>query len=367
MNFELSDDQTMLADSVDRFGRESWPAADRPRLLSGYGRGDLDNWRTMADLGWLALPFSEAQGGLGGRCSDLMVLAEGLGRHLIPEPFVTRAVLVAPLLGSTLGEMVDAVVSGTSKVALALGDGDSRFDHLAVATSATPCADGYRLNGSKQFVPDGADADWFIIPARAADTAEINLFLLPRDAPGLARDRFRALDHHRHARLRLTDAVAEPGVLIAGGRNAGPVLHEAVMRATLGLCAEAVGAMDALNAITLEYLKTRQQFGAPIGSFQALQHRMVDMSIAAEEARSITYRATLEMDAGVQDNGRMVAAAKTRVGQTGLFVGRQAVQLHGGVGTSEELVVSHYLKRLMMIDMTFGHADYHRARFAAAT
>lgn len=364
MNFELSDDQTMLADSVDRLGRETWPAADRPRLLAEHGRGETARWQAMADLGWLALPFAETQGGLGGAPSDMMVVAQGLGRHLVPDPFVGCGVLIAPLLGEARGELVEAIMAGKARVALALGDGDARFDHLAVATTAVPADGGYRINGDKQFVLDGADADWFLIPARTGPDDAIALFMIPCDAPGLAVDRFRALDHHRHARLRLRDAMVGEDARVDIG-NAAMALDHAVQRATLALCAEAVGAIDALNEMTLEYLKTRKQFGVAIGTFQALQHRMVDMAIAAEEARSITYRATLEMEAGVEDGGRMVAAAKTRVGQTGLFVGRQAVQLHGGIGTSDELVISHYLKRLMMIDMTFGHADHHRARFAA--
>jgi alkylation response protein AidB-like acyl-CoA dehydrogenase len=364
MNFELSHDQTMLADSVDRFGRESWPLADRPRQLAEHGQGQTDRWRMMADLGWLALPFAESQGGVSGAPSDLMVVAEGLGRHLVPDPFVGCGVLIASLLGAERPELVESAIAGKTRVAVALGDGDARFDHLAIATTATPAGGGHALSGDKQFVLDGADADWFVVPARISDTAGFQLFLIPCDAPGLEVDRFRALDHHRHARLRLRDAVAATDAMIALDDTA-QALDRAVQRATLALCAEAVGAMDALNDMTLEYLKTRKQFGAAIGNFQALQHRMVDMAIAAEEARSITYRATLEMEAGIDDGGRMVAAAKTRVGQTGLFVGRQAVQLHGGIGTSDELVISHYLKRLMMIDMTFGHADHHRARFAA--
>ena len=364
MNFELSNDQAMLADSVDRFGRETWPATERPRLLAEHGRGEIERWSAMAGLGWLALAFSETQGGLGGAPSDLMVVAQGLGRHLVPDAFVGCGVLAASLLGEMRSKLVDAVIAGEKRVALALGDGDARFDHLAVATAAVRAGEGYALTGTKQFVLDGADADWFLIPARTSASDAIEIFLVRRSTPGVEVDRFRALDHHRHARLRLDNVVVGADAMIVID-NAEQALDHAVQRATLALCAEAVGAMDALNEMTLDYLKTRKQFGVSIGSFQALQHRMVDMAIAAEEARSITYRATLEMEAGVDDGGRMVAAAKTRVGQTGLFVGRQAVQLHGGIGTSDELVIGHYLKRLMMIDMTFGHADYHRARFAA--
>ena len=239
---------------------------------------------------------------------------------------------------------------------------------LAVENAVWIANRDHVLSGTKHHVPDGADADWFIIPARTSgavdELAGISLFLIPRDAPGLKVERFRAMDHHRHARLTL-DGVVGSTVLgeIGGG---GMPLGQAVKRAVLAHCAEAVGAMDALREITLDYLKTRQQFGQAIGSFQALQHRMVDIAIACEEARSITYRATLEAEAGVMDKGRMASAAKARVGQCGLYVGRQAVQLHGGVGVSDELVVGHYYKRLMMLDLAYGNADHHKARFAKA-
>lgn len=370
MNFELSADQQMLADSVDRFGRDEWPAPNRPRLLAAYGKGAPGRWKQIADLGWLALPMSQAQGGLGGSPSDIMVVAEGLGRHLVPDPFVNCGVLVAPLIGPARTDLLEAMIEGDTRVALALGDGDSRFDHLAVETRAEPRAGGYRLSGDKQFVADGADADWFIVPARVSDAsamdAGLTLFLVHRDSPGLKVERFRGMDHHRHARLQLRQ-VGVGGDAVLGETHGGAALLELAVRgAIVAQCAEAVGAMDALVAITLDYIRTRRQFGAAIGSFQAIQHRMVDMAIAAEEARSILYRATLELAAGEDDGGRMASAAKVRVGQSSLFVARQAVQLHGGVGTSDELVVSHYLKRLMMIDLTFGHVDHHRTLFAAA-
>ena len=255
------------------------------------------------------------------------------------------------------------------RAALALSDGDARFDHLSIATRAEAADGGYRLCGVKQFVPDGADADLFVIPARiggaVSDRAGIALFLVAADAPGLQVERFRGNDHHRHARLQL-DGVMVPRASMLSDDGAG-ALDQAVKRAMLAHCAEAVGAMDALCAITLEYIKTRSQFGVAIGSFQALQHKMVDLAIACEEARAITYRATLEAEAGVLDDGRMASAAKARVGQCGLFVGRQAIQLHGGVGVSDELVVGHYYKRLMMLDLAYGGSDYHRSRFAAAS
>jgi alkylation response protein AidB-like acyl-CoA dehydrogenase len=369
MDFQLTSDQAMLADSVDRFGRDAWPMAERPRLLAAAGRdADGTRWHAMAELGWLALPLSEAQGGLGGSASDIMTVAEGLGRHLIPDPFVSVCVSAASLLGPDQSDLLEAIAFGKTRAVLALGDPGSRFDYLRVSTSATKRGSDYVLAGEKAFVPDGADADWFLVPARTSGEVDaidgISLFLVSRHATNLKVSRIRSADNHRHARLRLDGVVASPDMVVGDIGGSGLRLGLAVTRAALAHCAEAVGAMDALQDITLDYIKTRQQFGRPIGSFQAIQHRMVDIAIACEEARSITYRATLEADAGVLDNGRMTSAAKTRVGQTALYVGRQAVQLHGGVGTSDELVVSHYLKRLMMIDLSYGNADHHRECFA---
>jgi pimeloyl-CoA dehydrogenase len=369
VDFQPTDDQVMLADSVERFGREEFPLADRPRLLAAYGRsGDHARWRAMAELGWLALPLSEAQGGLGGSPSDVMTLCEGLGRHLLPEPLISTCVTAAALIGPARGELLEAIAGGTARVALALGDGDARFEHLRVSTQAERSDGGWRLSGTKRFVPDGADADWFVVPARLGgavdDIAGIGLFLVGADTPGLTIERFRGNDQHRHARLRLESVMLPAAALLTD--EGGLSLGLAVKRGVLAHCAEAVGAMDALRAITLEYLRTRHQFGVAIGTFQTLQHKMVDIEIACEEARSILYRATLEAEAGVMDKGRMASAAKARVGQCGLFVGRQSIQLHGGVGVSDELVVGHYYKRLMMLDLAYGNADHHRARFAKA-
>ena len=370
MDFQPTSDQAMLADSVDRFGREEWPLAERPRLLAAAGQqADNSRWQAMAELGWLALPLSEAQGGLGGSAADIMAVAEGLGRHLLPDPFASVCVAAASLLGAAQSGLIEAISSGQTRVALALGDAGSRFNHLHVSTEAIKRGSDYILTGEKTFVPDGADADWFIVPARTSGEVGaidgISLFLVAKDAARLEVSRIRSADNHRHARLRLDGVVVSADVLLGDVGAGGAALDHAVDRAILAHCAEAVGAMDSLHDITLDYIKTRQQFGKPIGSFQVIQHRMVDISIACEEARSITYRATLAADANMPDSARLISAAKARVGQTALFVGRQAVQLHGGVGTSDELVVSHYLKRLMALDLSYGNADYHRARFAA--
>lgn len=370
MNFDLTEDQTMLADSVERFGSERWPVAERWRLLREAGaKGVPDLWNEIAELGWLMIPFSEEQGGLGGGFDDAMVLANGVGKHLLPVPVSTNAVLVAPLLKSCESGLLEEVMSGKVRVALALGDADSRFDHLNVSTTAERSGKDYTLSGIKHFVPDGGDADYFIVPARTAGSGAeldgISLFLIGKNAEGLSIEAYRSVDNHRHCRLRLDGVTAPQACLLGEEGKGGMPLGMAVKGGALAQCAEAVGAMDALCNLTLEYLKTRKQFGQPIGTFQTLQHRMVDMFIAYEEAYSITVRATLEAKEGVMDKGRMASAAKAKVGQTSLFVARQAIQLHGGIGTSDESVVSHYLRRLTMLDMALGNSSHHLQRFAA--
>jgi alkylation response protein AidB-like acyl-CoA dehydrogenase len=219
VDFQPTDDQTMLADSVERFGRDEWPLAERPRLLAAYGLGDTGNrWRAMAELGWLALPLSEAQGGLGGSPSDIMTLCEGLGRHLIPDPLISCCVAAAALIGPERGNLLESIAGGKSRVALALGDADSGFEHLRVSTTAERGDGGFRLSGTKHFVADGADADWFVAPARLSgavdELAGIGLFLVARDAPGVEVERFRGDDHHRHAQLRLDRAALPADALL---------------------------------------------------------------------------------------------------------------------------------------------------------
>ncbi|MES2337395.1 MAG: acyl-CoA dehydrogenase [Pseudomonadota bacterium] len=370
MDFTYSDEQQMLRDSVDRFGAETWAAADRLRLLADADAVTARSWAQMAELGWLMLPIAESDGGLGGTAADVMAVVEGFGRHLMPEPYVTSCVLVPALLAGSVnaGAVLDAIGSGQARAAAGFYESGGGYDLSHVALAAERVGDGWRLSGEKLHVEDGGDADWFVVSARTAGAAHedrgIGLFLVPRDAPGLSVDRLRAIDGHRHAALRLDNvtratAIGEP-------EDALPRIEAAVDRAIAAHLAEAVGSIEAANAATLDYLRTRHQFGVAIGSFQVLQHRAVDMAVAAEEARSMLYHATLNLDRATPVRRRAVAAAKTRVGQTGLYIARQAVQLHGGVGTSDELIVSHHLKRQMMLDLAHGPSDHHRARFAAA-
>jgi len=288
------------------------------------------------------------------------------------EPYVTSCILAPALLAQGSGEAVNrvlgAIATGDAQVSPALAEPDSGFNLNRVTTRAIRTDGAFRISGIKSYAENGADAEWFIVPARTAGAPDerdgISLFLVPHTAPGLKRNDFRGIDHHGHASLQL-DAVAVGTDALLGPLDGGlPLLEAAVDRAIAAHLAEAVGSMDALRAMTLDYLKSRRQFGATIGSFQVLQHRMVDIAIACEEARAITCHATSTLAADPVVRRGAVSAAKVRVAQTGLFVGRESVQLHGGVGTSDELMVSHHLKRLMMIDLAYGNADHHRALFA---
>jgi alkylation response protein AidB-like acyl-CoA dehydrogenase len=372
MNFQLTDEQQMLRDSVERFGAEHYAAQHWLREVAAGGASSRSRWRKMADNGWLALAIPAGHGGLDGSAVDVMALMEGFGRHLIFEPFVSSCVLAPALIahggGETATMLLAAIGSGAAQVAPAIAEADSGFDLHRVATVARAHGAGFRLTGLKSHAVNGADADWFIVPARTRGLADdrdgISLFLVARIAPGLSVESYRSIDHHRHARVRLEDVFVETPALLGPLHGGFPLLEKAVDHAIAAHLAEAVGCMDALSEMTLAYLKSRRQFGVAIGSFQALQHRMVDIAIACEEARSMLYHATLHLQADDLARRRAVSAAKARIGQTGLFVGRQAVQLHGGIGATDELIVSHYLKRLMMIDLAYGNLDYHRALFA---
>lgn len=368
MDFSLSPEQQMLRDSVERFAAAHGDFPAWRRRVAGGEAFDAAAWAQMAQLGWLGIAVPEAAGGMGFGAVETMLVAEGLGRALCRVPYAGSCVL-APALLAESDPQLSGIVAGTVQVAAAVGEADGRYDLAHVTTRAVRSGGRWVLDGAKSFAPDGATADWFIVPARTAggvaDAVGITLFLVPATAEGLEVQRHRGPDHHHHARLVLRQ-VAVPGAIGAVDDGLAP-LEAAVDRAIVAHLAEAVGSMETLRDTTLAYLKTREQFGATLGSFQALQHRMVDMAMACEEARSLLYLAALQLDGPVMARRRAVSGAKARVGQCAAFVAHQAVQLHGGVGTSDELAVSHHLRRLRVIEVLYGDAAHHLRRFAAAT
>jgi alkylation response protein AidB-like acyl-CoA dehydrogenase len=374
MDFTFKEEQLQLADAVRRWiGRDYDFAARQAIVASAAGASDAA-WGTMAELGLLALPLAEAHGGFDGGAVDLFLVMQELGRGLVVEPYLAT-VLGARLLaagGDRFAAALEQVGAGGLKLACALGERQSRHDMRDVATRAVADAEGWRIDGEKKVVLQGAAAGMLIVSARTRggqrDEDGISLFALPAATPGLRVTGYRMLDGQRAADVVLDGVRADASMLVGPEHGAWPILDAALDHGAGLLCAEALGAMEALFAATLDYLKTRQQFGVPIGKFQALQHRMADMAIHLEQARSMALLAAVQLDADDGDAGarrRVVSAAKYRVGQAARFVGQQAVQLHGGMGVTDELPAAHWFKRLTTIELTLGDSDHHLARFIA--
>ncbi len=373
MDLSYSDEQNLIRDSVQRYARESYPFDARRQLgdtPEGFSRG---TWKTFAELGWLGVALPEAYGGSGGSAVEVMILMEGFGRALVVEPYLTGAVLggTALLLGGSdrqKSSLLPRLASGDLMLTLAFAEPQSRFDLGDVQTTARRDGDGFIIDGEKSVVFHAASADLIIVPARTSgerrDERGISLFLVEGDAAGLTRRDYPTVDGHRASELTLTN-VRVGGDALLGARDAAlPLIETVVDHGTSAVCGEAVGIMTALHEATLDYLKTREQFGQPIGRFQVLQHRMVDVFTMCEQARSMALMAALKVgDSDPTARRKAVSAAKNHIGRAGRFVAQQAVQLHGAMGMTDELIIGHYFKRLTMIDTLFGNADHHLERF----
>lgn len=375
MNFELSEEQRLLQDSVARFVNDSYELEKRTRLVATKQGFSDDHWQTMAELGWLSLPFTEAHGGFGGNQIDTMVVMEQLGKGLVLEPFFASVVLGGGALkraasDAQLAALVPGVIDGTNRLTLAYAEEQARFDLHDVTTTARRDGDGFVLNGQKSMVVNAATATHLIVSARTSggqiDEQGISLFLVEAGADGLTLDSFPTVDGLRASEVRFENVRVGADDLIGELDGGFPVLNATANDAILALAAEAVGCMEVLYKDTVAYTQEREQFGHPLSDFQVLQHRMVEMFMEYEQCRSLLYRATLEAAQGDgAETQRAVHALKHMVGRTGTFIGENAVQLHGGMGMTEELRVGHYFKRLLVIDAQFGNADYHLQKFAA--
>ncbi|SVB66518.1 uncharacterized protein METZ01_LOCUS219372, partial [marine metagenome] len=341
VDFTLSDEQKLLKNSVDRLIADKYDLDVRRALVSsedGFGR---ENWQTFAELGWLAIPFSEADGGLGGGAVEIMVLMEAFGRGLVVEPFLST-ILTGASFVEALGDkeqkeaILPSVIEGKKLLSFAHVEPQARFTLSDIATNATSDGSGYSISGQKAVVFGGDSADQLIVSARISgeqrDEKGISLFLVDTDTKGLTRRSYQTVDGLRAADVSLKDVRVSPQALLGKTGDAFTTIETVIDRATAAVCAEAVGAMDALHEQTLEYLKTREQFGVALGKFQALQHRSVDMFIACQEARTMTYLATLSLDKPRNERIRAVSGAKSYIGRAGRLVGQEAVQLHGGMG-----------------------------------
>ena len=372
MNFELSEEQKMIQQSVERFVQENYDLPKRVEISSkdpGYSK---DYWGSMAELGWLGLPFNEEDGGFGGNQIDTLVIMEQFGKGLVLEPFLANVVLGGGAIqmgGSEelKKEILPSLIEGTKQVTLAYAEQQSRFDLEDVATSARLDGDKYIINGQKSMVLNAESADHLVIVTRTSggqvDEEGITLFLVDSDTKGLEKQNFPTVDGLRASEINLENV--EVGIeRIIGDIDKGFEILKAVSNnGILALCAEAVGAMEILYKDTVEYTQQREQFDHPLSDFQVLQHRMVDMFMEYEQCKSLLFRATMETIQDPEMAQKTIHALKHLIGKSGIFVGENAVQLHGGMGVTEELRIGHFFKRLLVIDSQFGNADFHLDKF----
>ena len=372
MDFSLTEEQGLLRDSVERYVRDHC-TVERHRKLCQSGRAyDVAGWQQFADLGWLAVPFSEADGGLGGGAVDVMVLCEALGKGMVREPLLTTVITCGGFLRRGASAAckqlhIPAIVDGREQWAFAFAESGSGYDLAAVTTTAVPDADGFLLNGSKLAVLNGDDADYLVVTARSDGAARsdngISLFIVDARQQGVTRDGFCAVDGSRGANITLTD-VRVAGDALIGDLNGGwPLIETVIDDSIVAMGAESLGAMQVLLDSTVTYTKTREQFGQPIGNFQALQHRMADMYLKLEELRSLLFNAAIQVDANSDEVASACAALKVKIADAGKFISQQAVQLHGGIGMTDELVVGHHFKRLMVLAMLYGDEDYYLQKY----
>jgi hypothetical protein len=374
MDFSLSEEQAMLADSISRFIDVDYTFEKRQEFAARESGYSDEMWRTFAELGWTAVPFAEQDGGFDGGPVEQMLLMEQFGRGLVVEPYLANVILAGGVLRRVASDEQKAkwlapLIEGAFQAALAFAEPQSRYTAANVMTTARRDGDHYLLNGKKSFVLNGDNAQMIVVPARTSgeqhDEAGITLFAVAADADGVVRQGYATVDGLRAAEIRL-DNVPVPADCVLGEESNGyPTLSEVIDEATLAVSAEAMGIMQALHDKTVEYAKSRVQFGVPIGSFQALQHRMVDTLMFCEQSRSLLYWCVMLNDAGDPQANRAISALKYQVGTAGIKVAQEAVQLHGGMGVTWDLDIAHYFKRMTAIDLMFGNADHHLDRYIA--
>ena len=374
MNFDITEEQQLVKDSVTRFVQENYELEAR-LAISGANPGySEDHWKTFADLGWLGLPFSEEDGGFGGTAIDTMLIFEEFGKGLVVEPYLASVVLGGGALRhganpAQKGEIITGLAAGELKLALAYAEEQSRFDLHDVTTSARADGDNYIINGSKSMVLNAETADHIIVSARTSggqvDKSGISLFLIPRETAGLKVEGFPTVDGLRAAEISFNDLSVGAESLIGTKGSGYETLNATINDGILAIAAEALGSMEVLYKDTVAYTQEREQFDHPMSDFQVVQHRLVEMFMEYEQCKSLLYRATLEQAQNAPTAQRTIHALKHMVGKAGYFIGENAVQLHGGMGMTEELRVAHYFKRLLVIDSQFGNADHHLELFAA--
>ncbi|MBI3701036.1 MAG: pimeloyl-CoA dehydrogenase small subunit [Afipia sp.] len=372
MDFDLSEEQRLLKDSVDGLLADSYDFEQRKKYAKEKGGWSKGVWSKLAEQGLLGLPFSEDDGGFGAGAVETMLVMEALGKALVLEPYIATVILGGGFLrhgGSAAQKAahLPSIIDGSKTLAFAQLEKNSRYDLADVSTTAKKKGDGWVIDGEKFVVLNGASADTLVVTARTKggqrDRTGVGVFLVPANAKGVSISDYPTQDLLHAADITFKGVEVGKDAAIGDPENALPLIERVVDEARIAMCAEAVGAMDESLKTTVEYLKTRTQFGVPIGTFQVLQHRAADMFVALEQARSMSYFATMASDTtDAKERANAVAAAKVQIGKSAKFIGQQAIQLHGGIGMTMEAKIGHYFKRLTMIENTFGDTDYHLAR-----
>ena len=374
MDFTFNEEQSLIQDQVDQFVQKEYDWETRQSLSNselGFGK---DNWKKFAELGWLGISVSEDSGGFGGSAIESMLIMEAFGKGLVVEPFLETVIMAGGLIddhGSDQqkSSFLEPAIAGEMHLALAYAEPQSRFNLSDVVTEAKADGDNFIINGYKSVAMNGPSADQIIVSARTSgthlDEHGISLFIIVANASGLDKTNYKTVDGRRASDLTFENVSVSKENLIGDQDKGFEILDSAIDKAILAISAEAVGAMEVLYKTTVEYTKTREQFGTAIGKFQVLQHRMVDMFMEYEQCKSLLYMATMKHEEKAEDAKKAISGLKYQVGKAGKFIGQQAVQLHGGMGVTDELNVGHYFKRLTTVGTIFGNTDYHLKKYTS--
>tara|TARA_B100001113_G_scaffold97392_1_gene78335 strand:+ start:7111 stop:8238 length:1128 start_codon:yes stop_codon:yes gene_type:complete len=374
MDFTFNEEQSLIQDQVDQFVQKEYDWETRQSLSnSDLGFGN-DNWQKFAELGWLGISVSEKSGGFGGSAIESMLIMEAFGKGLVVEPFLETVIMSAGLIDDHGSEaqkssILEPAIAGEMHLALAYAEPQSRFNLSDVVTDAKADGDNFILNGYKSVVMNGPSANKIIVSARTSgsqlDQNGITLFVVDSDSEGIEKTNYKTVDGRRASDIGIENVVVSKEDILGEVDGGFQLLDSAIDKAILAISAEAVGAMEVLYKTTVEYTKTREQFGTAIGKFQVLQHRMVDMFMEYEQCKSLLYMATMKHEEGAPDAKKAISGLKYQVGKAGKFIGQQAVQLHGGMGVTDELNVGHYFKRLTTVGTIFGNTDYHLKKYSS--
>ena len=376
MHFELTEEQTLLENMVTAFVRDDYNWETREKIVKTEEGWKPENWSKFAELGLLSVPFSEDHGGLGGTAVDSMVVMEQFGKGLVVEPFMPSILLSGNLISklaneSQANEIIPKIIEGDSRYVFAYAEPQSRFDLSDVKTSATKDGDEYTLNGFKSVVFGASMATHIIIAARTSGDQRsedgITLFLADIKSNGITLQTYPTIDEYRASEVVIENLKISSDMVLGEVDKAYPVVEEVIDLATIAACSEAVGVLQVLKDSTIDYCKQRKQFGQPISKNQAIQHKLVDMMIEYEQAKSILYAAVTADLSNADERKKAVSGAKARIGQSIKFVGESAIQLHGGMGMVDEYMISHYFKRATMLGVLFGNVDFHMKRFVDLT